>query len=86
MVEKVLVGKIAHYFSKISVGIIDLEKDLSVGDKISIEGSKTNFQQNVDSIQIEHKNVETAKSGDSIGVKVKDMVRVNDKVYKLLEN
>jgi putative protease len=85
MEEKKLVGKVRHYFSKIGVGIIELEKELSVGNTISIEGSKTNFQQKVDSMQIEHESVNSAKSGESIGLKVKDVVRENDKVYRLSE-
>ncbi len=84
MVEKEFVGKVRQYFSKIGVGIIELEKELSVGDSISIEGFKTNFQQKVDSMQIEHKNVDNAKSGEFIGLKVNEVVRENDKVYKVI--
>ncbi len=84
MVEKEFVGEVRQYFSKIGVGIIELEKELSVGDSISIEGFKTNFQQKVDSMQIEHKNVDNAKSGEFIGLKVNEVVRENDKVYKVI--
>ena len=83
MVEKKLVGKVEHYFSKINVAAINLTDELKVGDSISIEGTTTNFQQKVSSMQIEHNNVETAKPGDSIGLKVEDRVREGDKVYKL---
>jgi len=81
--DKKLVGKVAHYFTNIGVAVIDLEAPLSVGDKISIEGATTNFSQAVDSMQIEHKNVEKAKKGDSVGLKVKDRVRGGDNVYKV---
>ena len=83
MVEKTLVGKVTHYFSKIGVAVVELTDELKVGDPISIEGTTTNFQQKVSSMQIEHNNVETAKPGDSIGLKVEDRVREGDKVYKL---
>jgi len=83
MVEKKLVGTVEHYFSKINVAAINLTDELKVGDSISIEGTTTNFQQKVSSMQIEHNNVETAKPGDSIGLKVEDRVREGDKVYKL---
>jgi translation elongation factor EF-1alpha len=38
----------------------------------------------VNSIQIEHKNVETAKKGDSIGIEVTEKARRKDKVYRIV--
>ncbi len=81
--EKKLVGKIAHYFTKIGVGVIELSDELKVGDRISIEGATTNIQQTVDSMQIEHENVQSAGAGQSIGLKVAERVREGDLVYKL---
>jgi putative protease len=83
--EKKLVGKIAHYYSKLGVAVVDLEDELSVGDEISIEGASTNVRQKVESMQIEHETIETAKKGDSVGMKVVDKVRENDQVYKIVE-
>ncbi|HDH45072.1 MAG TPA: translation elongation factor-like protein [Thermococcus sp.] len=85
MGEKKLVGKVTHYFTRIGVAVVELEDELRIGDKISIEGKTTNFQQNVESMQIEHKPVEVAKPGDSIGLKVKERVREGDNVYKIIE-
>ncbi len=82
-VEKKLVGKVTHYFTNISVAVIELSDTLKIGDKIKIEGANTNFEQTVDSMQIEKQPVEEAKAGDAIGLKVKDRVRPNDKVFKL---
>ncbi len=83
--EKKLIGKVSHYYTKIGVAVIELIDELSVGDEISIEGATTNFRQKVESIQIQHKNVEKAKAGDSIGLKVIDRVRENDSVYKIIK-
>lgn len=82
--EKKLIGKITHYYSKIGVAVIELEDELSVGDEISIEGASTNVRQKVDSMQVEHENIETAGAGDSVGMKVVDKVRENDQVYKIV--
>lgn len=82
-VEKKLVGKISHYFTKIGVGVIELSDELKVGDRISIEGATTNIQQTVDSMEIEHENVQSAGAGQSIGMKVEQRVREGDLVYKL---
>lgn len=84
MADKKLVGKVAHYYSKIGVAVVDLADALSVGDQISIEGSTTNIQQTVDSMQVEHKDVKDAKKGDSVGMKVSDVVRDGDNVYKVV--
>ena len=82
-VEKKLVGKISHYFTKIGVGVIELSDELKVGDRISIEGATTNVQQTVDSMEIEHESVQSAGAGQSIGMKVEQRVREGDLVYKL---
>ena len=81
--EKKLVGKISHYFTKIGVGVVELSDELKVGDRISIEGATTNIQQTVDSMQIEHENVQSAGSGQSIGLKIVERTREGDLVYKL---
>lgn len=78
------VGEIAHFFSKISVAVVELKAPLSVGDKIRIQGPTTNFEQTVQSMQIEHNDVKTAKKGQSIGLKVNERVREGDTVYKIV--
>jgi putative protease len=75
-----LVGEVIHYYTKLKVAIIQLSDNLKLGDKISIEGYTTDFQQTVDSMQIEHRNVEKAVKGDSVGVKVEGRCRKGDKV------
>jgi len=77
------IGKVAHFFSKISVAVIDLSAPVSVGDKIHIIGPTTDFEQTIESMQIEHQNVKMAKAGQSIGLKVNEQARERDTVYKL---
>ena len=83
MADKKLVGKVSHYYSKIGVAVVDLTESLTKGDKISIEGTTTNFEQTVDSMQVEHNEVSMANKGDSVGMKVVDRVRNGDNVYKV---
>ena len=78
------VGKITHFFSKISVAVIELKAPLKVGDTIVVKGPTTDFEQLVDSMQIEHENVERAEAGQSVGLKVVQRVRETDVVYKKL--
>jgi translation elongation factor EF-1alpha len=79
--DKKLIGKVTHFFSKISVAGIQLNDTLKVGDKISIEGATTAFEESIDSMQIDNKGVTEAKAGDLIGIKVKDKTRAGDNVY-----
>ncbi len=84
--EEKLIGKITHYFTNIGVGVIEItEGDLKVGDKIHIKGANSDFEQAVDSMQIEHENIEKAKKGDAIGLKVDQQAREGDQVFKIVE-
>ena len=85
MVEKKIIGKITHFYPKISVAVIELEDTLSVGDKISIERGEESFEQKVDSMQIEHENVEKAEAGQSIGLKVAGQTKEGAKVFRVIE-
>ena len=84
---KTLVGEVAHFFGKINVAALKMSGKLKVGDKISIEhkdGSVV-LEQTIDSMQVEHKNVDSAKAGDAVGLKVESSVRENDLVFKVTE-
>ncbi len=82
--EGKLVGEVTHYFGKIGVAILKLSDTLKVGETIKIV-SKTGeeFTQTVESMQIEHQNVQEAKAGDLIGLKVNKKVKEGYKVYKI---
>lgn len=82
--EVVEVGRITHFFSKISVAVVELSAPLTVGDQIVVKGPATDFEQVVDSMQIEHQNVQRAEPGQSIGLKTVQHVREKDVVYKKL--
>jgi putative protease len=75
------IGKITHFFDKINVAVVELTDKLKIGDKIRIKGATTDFEQPIKEMQIEHDKVEKAGAGDAIGLKVKDRVRIHDKVY-----
>jgi putative protease len=79
------IGVITHYFGHISVGIIKLNAPLKVGDTIHIRGAHDDITQSVDSMQIEHASVESAKKGDEVGIKVVEKVHPHDEVYLVAE-
>lgn len=82
--EGIIVGEITHYFSKIQVIVVKIIKGkLCVGDEIMIKGKGTSFVQNVDSLQIESIDVKVANKGQVVGLKVKKIAKVGDKIHKL---
>jgi len=83
MEEKI--GVVEDYFAKISVIAVKLEGELKEGDKIHIKGHTTDFIQTVESMQIEHQQVDVAKKCDSVGIKVEQRCRKGDVVYKIVE-
>lgn len=84
--EEQEIGKVTSYFAKIGVVAIEITQGtLKVGDTLHFRGHTTDFTQTVESMQIEHQNVEQASVGDSVGIKVKERVRPHDKVYKVTE-
>jgi len=78
------VGRITHFFSKINVAVIELTAPLVVGDNILVKGPSTDFEQTVESMQIEHKNIQRAEAGQSVGLKLVQRARERDAVYKKL--
>ena len=78
---KELVGKVIHYYGKIGVAVVELEKDIKVGDEIAIEGPSTSFTQKVSAMQVEHEPLQEAKAGQAIGLKVEQPVHAKDNVY-----
>ncbi len=78
------IGRITHYFAKVNVGILELTSgELRVGDTIHIKGHTTDFYQDIQSMQVEHRPVDSAKSGELVGLKVENSVREKDLVFKV---
>jgi hypothetical protein len=78
------IGYVSHFFSKINVAIIELTLPLSIGDRILIKGPSTDFDQKVESMQIDRKEIHRAEGGQSVGLKLAQLAREKDFVYKKL--
>jgi len=75
------IGKVSGYFSHVEVAAIKLSGNMNIGDRIHIKGHTTDFETEVESIQIKNKSVKSAKKGDHIGIKIPEKVRPNDTVF-----
>ena len=76
------VGIVIQYFAKPEVAAIQLtDGEIKVGDTLRFKGTTTNFEQKIESMQIDRVPVQSAKTGQSVGIKVKERVRQHDKVF-----
>jgi putative protease len=73
------IGKVIHFYDKICVVVIELTAPLKVGDRIKFD----DFEQTVSSMQVEHEQIQTAKKGQSIGLKTDQPVKKGSQVLKV---
>jgi U32 family peptidase len=83
--EEEIVGLVEHFYDKLSVAVVKLRKSLKVGDHLHINGEQTDFEQFLESMQVNHKDVKIAKKGDSAGIRLGKAARDGDIVYKVTE-
>ena len=79
------VGKVQKFFAKPSVAAIEVIAGvLKIGDKLHFKGHTTDFEDTITSMQVDNEPIEEAKQGDLTGIRVKERVRENDTVYKIV--
>ena len=80
------IGQVVNYFNKVKAAELRIWDDLSIGDKIMIQGKTTgSVTHTIDSMQIKGRNIEKASRNTNIAIKIPFKVRKNDFVYKLVE-
>jgi len=75
------VGKVTHYFDKINVAVIKLDGKLSKGDKIKIKKGDEEIEEVIKSMQIDHKNVDSAKKRDDVAIKLTQKTKEGASVF-----
>jgi putative protease len=75
------IGEVSTFFSHVDVAAVKLSGTLKIGQRVRFKGNTTNFEQEVDSIQIDRKDVGEAKKGSHVGIKIAEKVRPHDKVF-----
>jgi translation elongation factor EF-1alpha len=83
-VEEKPIGKVTHFFGRISVAVLDLTEPLKVGETIHIKGHTKDLTQRVESMQVEHKDIQEAKPGEQVAIKVTGRVHEHDVVYRVI--
>jgi len=85
MVEEKMVGVVIQYFAKVEAAAVQItEGEIKIGDTLHFKGATTDFEQNIDSMQIDRDSIQSATTGQAVGIKVRERVRPNDKVFLLI--
>jgi hypothetical protein len=78
------IGTVSHYFTKIQVCVVNIEKSLNVGDTIEVRRGNENLgKEKIQSMQINHIPIEQARKGEEIGMKMKAQAKSGDTIYKI---
>ena len=78
-----LIGRVSHWYGKISVMGVTLTGRLAVGDTIRVRGHTTDFTQRVTSMQAWHQDIAEAGPGDQVGIRAAFRARPGDRVYRV---
>ncbi len=81
MTDKDLIGKVIHYYDKIGVAVVKLEKALKVRDNVKFVHGENEFKQSIESMQLEHAQVSQGKKGQEIAIKVDKEAKSGTLVY-----
>lgn len=80
----VRVGKVTHYFDRIHVAVLQLERPLALGDHVQfVKRGFVLFEQEVTSMQVNHQGISAAQAGEEVAIRVIDEVSRNTEVHKL---
>ncbi len=82
--KKCFVGKVTTYYKRIGVAemIIQGNYKIKTGDTLIFQGPKTgSYQERINSIEKDHKQITIAGKGEKIAVKLNNAVKINDDVY-----
>ena len=76
------VGKVTHWYDKAGVAVLDLSSALKIGDKVKVKKGEEEFEETLSSMQVDHKNVSSAKKGDEVAVKFSQKAKEGAVIYK----
>lgn len=77
------IGKVTHFYDKIGVLVVKLTDKIAVGDRIKVKRGDEEFEETIESMQIEHENIDKAKKGDEIAIKVSGKTKEGAVVYRV---
>lgn len=77
------IGKVTHYFGGIGVAIVKFNKIVKIGETVKFKGASTDFEEVIETMQYNHKDIKSAKKNQEVGMKVAEKAREGDEVYSV---
>ena len=81
MAKEKPIGIVTHWYDKIGVAVVKLSGKLAKGDKIKVKRGEEEFEETVGSLQIDHKDVASAKKGDDAAFKLSQRAKEGAQVF-----
>jgi translation elongation factor EF-1alpha len=83
MTKEKQIGKVSHWYDKINVAVVKLTGALKKGDSVKFKHGEEEFEENIESLQIDHAEVKAGKKGDELAVKLSHKAKEGSMVYKV---
>jgi translation initiation factor IF-2 len=80
MAEK-QIGTVTHFYDKLGVAVVKLTGKLQKGDRVVVRKGEQEFEDTIASIQIDHKDVASAKKGDDAAIKLSGTAKEGAALY-----
>ncbi len=77
------IGTVTHWYDKLGVAVVKLTSKLAKGDKIKVKKGAEEFEDTVSSLQIDRKDVASAKKGDDAALKLSQRAKEGAGVFLL---
>ena len=79
------IGEVMKFFANPSVAAVKITSgELLAGDTVRFVGHTTDFEDRIDSMEIDNDQIQKATAGDYIGIKVSDRVRPGDEMFRII--
>ena len=77
------IGVVTHWYDKLSVAVVKLTGTLKKGDTVMVKKGEEEFEETITSLQLDHKDADSAKKGDDAAVKLSRRAKEGSAVFLL---
>lgn len=77
------IGKVVHWYDKLGVAVLNLKSALKVGDTIKVKRGDEEFEETIESMQVNHKSVSSVKKGDEVAIKLSQRAKEGAEIFKV---
>jgi len=77
------IGEVTHWYDGINVAVVKLSSVLKVGDKVKIKRGENEFEEVVESMQLDHEAIKSGKKGREIAIKLLGKTKEGAEIFKV---